>query len=127
MRIFLIAFIIASISFIAQAYAESMPVGLYKSLDGKIEHDFKPSGDYLGNYAGTYTRKDSGLYQQGSGVCKSSQGASGNILLYFNNEQCCLRFQKISDKWTVSFIGSSFSYIGQHGVCSNGVFVRNIN
>ncbi len=100
--------------------------GSYKSLNGELEHVFSETGDY----AGKVVRTDKqfpylGLYRAGDGICwfpeeDGSKGLSGNVVLYYGEVQCCLQFQKISDKIAVTFVWNK-PYGSPMGLCSNQV------
>ncbi len=106
--------------------------GIYKSLDGQFEHHFSENGDYHGFIHNDKTTKTyQGVYKfDSSGVCFSrntdgSSGISGNVYILFDDTQCCMRFERISDKVAVTFLGSSPDIsFHQFGICRNQVLKK---
>ncbi|NCC52644.1 MAG: hypothetical protein EOM20_15695 [Spartobacteria bacterium] len=107
----------------APAFGNDLPLGKYKSLDGKIEHNFTATGDYKGIFKGSKGVVNYlGLHKTGEGICFLG-GAKGNVMLYYDNMQCCLRFQSISDKLAVTRIGDSLGSSFAHGICDNQILI----
>lgn len=124
--IILAAFIVINVG---AALAEDLS-GEYVSLNGKFHHIFKPSGDYWGeaNHGKKYKSSGSGLYQQGNGLCwttrlDGSKGATGNLILYVDEGQCCLEVRHISDKIAVTKIWVK-GYGTAYALCENQVWKK---
>ncbi|MFA5041431.1 MAG: hypothetical protein WC464_07345 [Bdellovibrionales bacterium] len=99
--------------------------GTYKSVDNKFIHIFAPSGDYEGAYEySNKVRQVSGAYKQGQGVCSTENRGAGNVMLFYDKEQCCLRLERISNKLVVTVIGYSYTNLGEGGMCQNHVLVK---
>lgn len=101
--------------------------GHYISLDGTIEHQFQPSGDYVGKVHGEEELTGVGVYRQGVGICwmTRSDGSKleGDVLFYLDEVQCCLATEPISDKVAMTQVwvkGTGFGY----RVCKDQVYRR---
>lgn len=114
----------------SNAGAEKIISGELESHDGKFKHNFKASGDYWGQVKS----KDfdpssvSGVFEQGNGICwnslaNGSKGASGNVLIYVEEVQCCLEFREISNKFAVSKVWVKGTGTG-YALCNNQVLTK---
>jgi len=119
-------FLVFLFLFSENVIAGSIVSGEYESLNAKYQHNFSASGDYSGTLI--YQEKittGAGLYEQGSGICwrinsDGSKGATGNVMLYVDQAQCCLEIRQISDKYAVTKVwrdGTGFAF----RVCQNQV------
>ncbi|MBN9345892.1 MAG: hypothetical protein J0I48_06755 [Devosia sp.] len=101
--------------------------GTYVSLDGVLEHQLKPTGDYVGKRRDEQETSGARVYQQGADICwvtrEDGSRKTGDLMLYVGEVQCCLSVAQISDKFTFEQIwveGVGFGY----GMCKNQVFQR---
>ncbi|MGI8853582.1 MAG: hypothetical protein ACR2GC_09905 [Methyloceanibacter sp.] len=113
---------------ILPASAEPILQGFYKSLDGKFGHNFKSSGDYsVTIFDGAMNESANGLFQQVEGLCWSEPRGGprilGNVLLYIDQVQCCLKFRAISDKYAVTKVWVKGTGLG-YGICTNQVVIK---
>ena len=105
--------------------------GAYVSLDGKYGHDFKSSGDYSGVIKEEKEYSVTGVYELGDQICWSAnqdgtKTATGNVILYLGELQCCLEFRQISKKFAVSEIWAKGTGVG-YRLCHNQVLQRKEN
>ena len=106
------------------ANAAGVSGGHYVSLDGSMEHNFSPSGDYMGKSTVMDTVAN-GVFREGPGSCwlNMDDGSKkmGDILVYVAEAQCCLSSEIIADKTVMSVIwvqGTGPGYV----MCKNQVF-----
>lgn len=108
-----------------QAYAETIVSGILKSSDGMFEHEFKASGEYWGkrSFSNSKPSEVVGLYEQGLSICGNTKGVKGNVLLYVDQVQCCLKFKKIANNYAVSKVWVEGKGTG-YALCSHQVLSK---
>ena len=92
--------------------------GRYETLDGRVQHDFQASSVYRAQvFTPERILSFKGLYQQGENVCLAgiqgdATGGTGNLLLYVGDNECCLEFRRIADKFAVTKKGMTGDKLG---------------
>ena len=119
-----------ALCFVASVASAQTLSGEYVSLDGKIQHNFKPSGDYSVKVLnGKKWLSASGVFQLGSELCwkansNGSKGEVGNVLVFIGDAQCCYQFREISDKFAVTLIWVRRAVIPMSQFCENQVLTK---
>ncbi|MEJ1407110.1 MAG: hypothetical protein Q2484_17025 [Candidatus Sedimenticola sp. (ex Thyasira tokunagai)] len=124
----ILTIVIFTLASTLSVHASPFGTGKYESLDGKYKHEFKASGDYSGAAKLSKTYSGTGLYEKASEICwvpkkDGTKGATGNVILYVGEAQCCLEFRQISNKFAVSKIwvkGTGTGYV----LCQNQVLQK---